>query len=227
MFIISKLIDIFAREDTTFFSFLSMFSHFFCYFCDMIVNIHTHSPKNDELTLSTVGIHPYDSGSANSDSILAVERAAEGCDAIGEIGLDFTCTADINQQLFIFQAQLEVAQKAGKGVVLHCVRAFEKVMECLKNYSLKFVIFHGFIGSTEQAKQAAKQGYYLSFGERTFRSPKSIEAMRNYPTNLLFFETDESDVNIDQIYSQASAVLGIPEADLKRITNENFSKICG
>ena len=193
----------------------------------MIVNIHTHSPKNDELTLSTVGIHPYDSGSANSDSILAVERAAEGCDAIGEIGLDFACTADTNQQLFIFQAQLEVAQKAGKGVVLHCVRAFEKVMECLKNYSLKFVIFHGFIGSTEQAKQAAKQGYYLSFGERTFRSPKSIEAMRNYPTNLLFFETDESDVNIDQIYSQASAVLGIPEADLKRITNENFSKICG
>ena len=193
----------------------------------MIVNIHTHSPKNDELTLSTVGIHPYDSGSANSDSILAVERTAEGCDAIGEIGLDFACTADINQQLFIFQAQLEVAQKAGKGVVLHCVRAFEKVMECLKNYSLKFVIFHGFIGSTEQAKQAAKQGYYLSFGERTFRSPKSIEAMRNYPTNLLFFETDESDVNIDQIYSQASAVLGIPEADLKRITNENFSKICG
>ena len=193
----------------------------------MIVNIHTHSPKNDELTLSTVGIHPYDSGSANSDSILAVERAAEGCDAIGEIGLDFACTADTNQQLFIFQAQLEVAQKAGKGIVLHCVRAFEKVMECLKNYSLKFVIFHGFIGSTEQAKQAAKRGYYLSFGERTFRSPKSIEAMRNYPTNLLFFETDESDVNIDQIYSQASAVLGIPEADLKRITNENFSKICG
>ena len=193
----------------------------------MMVNIHPQSPKNDELTLSTVGIHPYDSGSANSDSILAVERTAEGCDAIGEIGLDFACTADINQQLFIFQAQLEVAQKAGKGVVLHCVRAFEKVMECLKNYSLKFVIFHGFIGSTEQAKQAAKQGYYLSFGERTFRSPKSIEAMRNYPTNLLFFETDESDVNIDQIYSQASAVLGIPEADLKRITNENFSKICG
>ena len=227
MFIVKKLIDIFAREDTTFFSFLSMFSHFFCYFCDMIVNIHTHSPKNDELTLSTVGIHPYDSEGATGDSLLAVERGAESCDAIGEIGLDFACTANKEQQLFIFQAQLDIAQKAKKGVVIHCVRAFEKVMECLKNYSLKFVIFHGFIGSTEQAQQAAKRGYYLSFGERTFRSPKSIEALRNYPTELLFFETDESCVSIDQIYSQASAVLAISEADLKRITNENFSKICG
>ena len=227
MFIVKKLIDIFAREDTTFFSFLSIFSHFFCYFCNMIVNIHTHSPKKGELTLSTIGIHPYDAEGASTDSIFAIERVADHYDAIGEIGLDYACGVDRDKQLLVFQAQLEIAQRAGKGVVLHSVRAFEKVMECLKHYSLKFVIFHGFIGSTEQAARAAERGYYLSFGHRTFHSPKSIEALKNHPTELLFFETDESDVNIDQIYSQAAGILGIPEAILQYITNENFTKICG
>ena len=227
MFIISKLIDIFAREDTTFFSLLSNFPHFFCYFCTMKVNIHTHHPKNDERTLSVVGIHPYDSEGATTDSVFAVERLCTDYDAIGEIGLDFACNAEREKQLLIFQAQLEVAHKAGKGVVLHCVKAFENVMDCLKDYTLPFVIFHGFIGSTEQAKRATNRGYFLSFGHRAFRSPRSIEAMKNTPTEQLFFETDECDVSIDQIYSQASAILGIPEAMLEYITNENFDKICG
>ena len=193
----------------------------------MKVNIHTHHPKNDELTLSTIGIHPYDSEGAGTDSIFAIERAVAGHDAVGEIGLDFVCSADKAHQSLIFQAQLEVAQKAGKGVVLHCVKAFEKVMDILKNYSLKFVIFHGFIGSVEQAKRATDRGYFLSFGERTFRSPKSIEAMKATPTELLFLETDDSAVSIDQIYSQASDILGIPQIILEDITNENFKQICG
>ena len=109
----------------------------------MIVNIHTHSPKKGELTLSTIGIHPYDAEGASTDSIFAIERVADRYDAIGEIGLDYACDVDKDKQLLVFQAQLEIAQRAGKGVVLHSVRTFEKVMECLKNYSLKFVIFHG------------------------------------------------------------------------------------
>ena len=40
----------------------------------MKVNIHTHHPKNDERTLSVVGIHPYDSEGATTDSVFAVER---------------------------------------------------------------------------------------------------------------------------------------------------------
>ena len=227
MFIVNKLIDIFAREDTTFFSFLGIFPHFFCYFCIVKVNIHTHYPKNNELTLSTIGIHPYDAEGASTDSIFAIERDVEGYDAIGEIGLDFACSTNREQQLLNFQAQLEIAQKSAKGVVIHCVRAFEAVMDILKNYTLKFVIFHGFIGSTEQAARAAKCGYYLSFGERTFRSPKSIEALKNYPTELLFLETDESSTDIDQIYSQVSEILGVTEAILVDITNENYTKICG
>ncbi len=193
----------------------------------MKVNIHTHSPKKDELTLSTIGIHPYDAEIATTDAVLSIERSALGVDAIGEIGLDYSCKVDRESQELIFKAQLEVAQQYNKGVVLHCVKAFEQIMDILKKYRLKFVIFHGFIGSPEQALRATERGYYLSFGERTFRSPKSIDAMRATPIDRLFLETDESHLSIDDIYRKASALLAVPENLLEYITNQNFRHICG
>lgn len=193
----------------------------------MKINIHTHNPKSDEITLSSIGIHPYHAADATTDSMHAIERQAKGVDAIGEIGLDYCCDTDKAAQVLAFRVQLEIAQKESKGVVIHCVKAFEDVMNILKNYSLKFVIFHGFIGSAVQAVRATERGYYLSFGERSFRSPKSIEAMRAVPVDRLFLETDEAQVDIGEIYSRASAVLGIPEAILEYITTENYNRICG
>lgn len=191
----------------------------------MKVNIHTHHPKSGERTISTLGIHPYDAEGVTTDSIFAIERTALEYDAIGEIGLDYSANINKEAQILLFKAQLEVARHLNKGVVIHCVKAFEEVMNILSRYNLPFVIFHGFIGSPEQALRAAARGYYLSFGHRTFRSPKSIEALKVTPANLLFFETDDSTINIEQIYRQVSEVLGIPEPMLECVTNENFERI--
>jgi TatD DNase family protein len=191
----------------------------------MKVNIHTHHPKSGERTISTLGIHPYDAEGVTTDSIFAIERTALEYDAIGEIGLDYSTDINKEAQILLFKAQLEVARHLNKGVVIHCVKAFEEVMNILSRYNLPFVIFHGFIGSPEQALRAAARGYYLSFGHRTFRSPKSIEALKVTPANLLFFETDDSTINIEQIYGQASEVLGIPVPMLECVTNENFERI--
>ena len=193
----------------------------------MKINIHTHNPKLGELTLSSAGIHPYSAADATTDSLLTIERNTTSIDAIGEIGLDYSCGVDKGVQSLIFCAQLEIAQKAGKGVVLHCVKAFEETMNTLKAYNLKFVIFHGFIGSAVQAARATERVYYLSFGERTFRSPRSMEALKATPIDRLFLETDEADVSIDEIYGKVSEILGVPVAVLEYITNENDNRICG
>ena len=193
----------------------------------MKVNIHTHHPKKGESTITSIGIHPYDAQNATTDRILAIERQALTVDAIGEIGLDYCCSTDKEAQLLAFQAQLEVAQHTYRGVLIHCVKAFEPIMKILDKYTLKFVIFHGFIGSAIQARRATDKGYYLSFGERSFRSAKTIDAMKTTPVDKLFFETDDSHINIDDIYTKASTILGIPIALLEYITTENFNKICG
>lgn len=188
----------------------------------MVVDIHTHNTHTHAQTIETVGVHPWH---ASTDDIAEVECRAVAADAIGEIGLDFACDVSREEQERIFRAQLAIAERHKKPVVLHCVRAFEEVMCILRNYRLRAVIFHGFIGSTEQAQRAVAEGYYLSFGERTFRSPKTIEAMRHTPLFSLFVETDESTTPIEAIYARLAELRGISVADLTTATKENFVRI--
>ena len=86
-------------------------------------------------------------------------------------------------------------------------------------------IFHGFIGSPEQARRAVLKGYYLSFGLRAFASPKTLESLRETPLSQLFLETDDSDTGIEEVYAHAAAVRGTTVEALKRATTENYERI--
>ncbi len=188
----------------------------------MVTDIHTHNTQTQAQTIDTVGIHPWHVLEAD---ISAIESAVADVDAVGEIGLDFACNVSREVQMTIFRAQLAIAERHEKPVVLHCVRAFEDVMKIVADYHLKAVIFHGFIGSKEQAQRAVAQGFYLSFGERTFRSTKTIEAMRSTPLSSLFVETDESQTPIEEIYDKIAELRGISVAELKEATERNFRAI--
>lgn len=186
------------------------------------INIHTHRPTGRGIELRTAGIHPWDAGKKDVASIVA---ALEGVQAMGEIGLDFLRGPAREAQLAAFRAQLSMARERGLPVVLHCVKAFEEVMRCLAACEPRAVIFHGFIGSPEQARQALAKGYYLSFGERTFRSPKTLEALRRTPLRQLFLETDESPTPICTVYARTAEALGTGVEELQRATTENYERI--
>lgn len=188
----------------------------------MILDIHTHNAQTHAQTIETVGIHPWHA--ANCD-LAEVEKHAPSADAIGEIGLDYACEVPREVQTAVLRAQLTLAEQLEKPVVLHCVRAFEEVMKIVADYRLKAVIFHGFIGSKEQAQRALAQGYFLSFGERTFHSPKTIEALRITPLSQLFAESDESPTPIEEIYSKIADLRGVSTEDLDAAAKSNFAKI--
>ena len=189
-----------------------------------VVDIHTHHPTGTAIEPIAVGIHPWD---AASRSIAEIEPLIVGADAVGEIGLDSACDVDMEQQLSVFRRQLTLAERFNKPVILHCVRTFEQVVKELYRHSLRAVIFHGFIGSPEQAKRAVESGYFLSFGERTFRSPKSVAALRSTSLSHLFVESDESLTPIEDIYEQIAELLNITPNELIEVVYENFARIFG
>ncbi len=177
------------------------------------VNIHTHFDDSSAITISSIGTHPWDaeeSELASGDPSLAndARRSAEidmtPAQSVGEIGLDFSTEVDREIQKKVFIAQLKLAKKLRKVVVIHCVKSFEATMNILSTFPLRGVIFHGFIGSVQQMNQAIERGYYISFGERTFASPKSLKALREAPIDQMFFETDTSDIEIEEIYERAT-----------------------
>lgn len=188
------------------------------------VNIHTHRPAGRGVELRAEGVHPWEAGSYDEASLRARLRDAQ---AVGEIGLDALRGPVGEVQQTVFEAQLTLAEELDLPVVLHCVRRFEPMMRLLARHRLRGVIFHGFTGSAEQASQAVRRGYCLSFGERSLLSRKGTEALRRIPSEALFLETDESPVSIEAIYERAATLRDMPVERLRGIVWENYERIFG
>lgn len=188
------------------------------------VNIHTHRPTGSGIELRTEGVHPWD---ADMRLVATLGERLSDAQAVGETGLDFVHGPSREMQTEALRAQLRLARERGLPVVLHCVRAFEPLMRELAACPPPAAIFHGFIGSPEQARQAVAKGYYLSFGERTFASRKTLEALREVPSDRLFFETDDSPAAIETIYARAAEVRRTTVEELRRATAENYRRLFG
>lgn len=199
------------------------------------VNIHTHRPTGCGIELRTAGVHPWEAGNNAAEAIgRLAERLcgrgpgpcetlrSEAVQAIGETGLDFACPVPREAQFEALRAQLALARQTGLPVVLHCVRAFEAILTQLGRYPAVTAIFHGFIGSPQQAERAVRGGHYLSFGPASFRSPRSVEAMRRIPAERLFLETDETEQPIEAVYGEAARLLDRPTERLKQTLYDNF-----
>lgn len=215
----------------------------FNYLCFMdypCVNIHIHKRTGEGIELvsamalagvlpvppCSLGIHPWQAGNIDIEAALKeVETASVA--AIGEIGLDYAKPNDRGEQKMIFSAQLRIAEERGLPVILHCVKAFEPVMEVLQGFRLPAVIFHGFIGSPQQAARAVDSGYSLSFGPGITRSGKTVEAMHATPVGQMFLETDEFEMGIGDVYAGAARLLGTDIAALKKNIYENYIRIFG
>ena len=166
------------------------------------------------------GIHPWD-----AEKGCMLPEFGE-CDIIGETGLDYACEVDKAAQERLFRAHLETAERVQKPVVLHVVKAFEQTTRILAGYSIESIVFHGFIGSEQQAKEVLRRGYYLSFGARSLRSPKTRQAIASTPLNRLFCETDDNaSLDIADVYAEVTEIKGITIAELERNIYENYKRL--
>ena len=184
------------------------------------IDIHTHRPTALHIEPQAVGIHPW-----MAEKVVFDEAIFDNAAAVGEIGLDFACDVNRDTQERVFRAQLAQAEKRNLPVILHCVRAFEPIMKILAEYNLRAVIFHGFIGSVEQARQAVNRGYFLSFGERTFHSSKTIKALQETPLDHIFVESDTSRMPLEEIYAKIAEIFSTEPHKLAKQIDENFEQL--
>ncbi len=142
-----------------------------------------------------------------------------------EVVLDYAVEVSREAQKEVFRRQLELAERRGLPVVIHCVKAFNDVITELKLHDLQAVVFHGFIGSPEQAAEAVRLGYFLSFNMRSLSSPKTIESLRRVPLTSIFAETDTEPEHVSQVYEKIAEVRGITIEQLQAYIAENFNRI--
>jgi len=147
---------------------------------------------------AAVGIHPNDTHLAAPGDWSTIEALAEDRNvvAIGETGLDkYWKDAPFDVQLDFFSRHLDLAERLGLPVVIHCRDAMADILAFLesRHRPLRGTL-HCFTGTKSDAERLMALGLHLGFGGIcTFRNKDSdayADLIRSIPEDRLLLETD-------------------------------------
>lgn len=208
-------------------------------------NLHTHQftnqsdvlelvnqyPKDFDASIPfySIGIHPWyiEEARLHEDlKIIEEKLQTQNCLAIGECGLDKRIAVPFDLQISVFEKQLELAEKFKKPVVIHCVAAFQEVMEIKKKMKINVpMIIHGFSKNNQLAKQLIGAGFYLSFGKYLLKNPDLKSVFQNVPNDRFFLETDTLEESIKQVYELASKYKELNLRELESLISSNYRSV--
>ena len=210
----------------------------------MFINIHTHSriydaqvelvnlPMDaaDKPEHYSYGLHPWyiDKDTYISQlEHLRIRAHERRCMAIGECGLDKLSKVDFEFQKEIFTEQVLIANEVKKPLIVHCVKAFNELINILNlNDNAVPVIVHGFNNNENIARVLVNEGIYFSFGKALLGyESNAAKALKNVGRRNFFLETDDADISIKYIYRKASELLGIDEEIIKEQIQKNFETV--
>jgi len=178
----------------------------------------------------SIGLHPWHSDGVHFNPDLYNQLLARpSIAAAGEIGLDRMKGPDPELQLQLFLDQARAADMVNKPVIIHCVRSWEELMAVKRIAHPKVPwIIHGFRGKRELALSLYSQGFMLSFGSHLLSDRQSTRrAFEVVPTEAIFLETDEADIDIRELYEEAARIRSISLTELRFYMADNFEKTFG
>ena len=208
-------------------------------------NLHTHQFTNqpevlelvnqypqefdDAIPFYSIGIHPLyiDENRLESDFKVVDEKLSlPECLALGECGLDKRSETSFEVQQLVFERQLALAEKYQKPVVIHCVAAFQELIEIKKRLKISVpMIVHGFSKKVELAKQLIDNGFYVSFGKNLLRNPELESVFQSIPNDRFLLETDMVEEGIRAVYDLAAKYKGLELRELQDIVSKNYTTV--
>ena len=179
----------------------------------------------------SAGIHPWYINENNQKHQLEKLRQlakSQEIKLIGECGLDRLKGASLPLQEEIFIKQIRIAEEVKKPLIIHCVKCFNELISIKKIVRPKIpMIVHGFNNSPMIAQILLEKGFYISLGSAILQeNSNAAQILSQIPLEKLFFETDDKDISISEIYEKASFILKTPLNKLEDIIFANYLEIC-
>ena len=212
-------------------------------------NLHTHNYTNSKDVLElvnqypnefdekipyySIGIHPWkieENGVKSELKIIESKLQTINCLAVGECGLDKRIETPLEIQIAVFENQLHLAEKYKKPVIIHCVAAFQEVIEVKKRLAISVpMIIHGFSKNELVARQLIENGFYLSFGKYLLQSRSlgtELESVfKSIPNHRFFLETDTIEDGIYEVYALAAKYKNITLDELQKQIGNNYKNV--
>ena len=152
--------------------------------------------------------------------------------AIGECGLDYYHSAEYRKkQEKVFIEQIELAYEVKKPLMIHCRKAFDDLIDILKDNSPKLQtipgIIHFFSGDIKQATKLLDMGFYFTFGGVVTFTRDYDEIIKTVPINRLLLETDAPYVTPAPFRGQRNEPVYVAEVAKKigEIKNIDFEEV--
>ena len=199
----------------------------------MLINLHTHQKKEFGLEIMhakevltspfSYGIAPFEVNQFLFNETICTHK---NCLAIGEIGLDKTIQLNINEQIKLFKKQLIYAEKLNLPVIIHCVKAYNELIQIKREIQPNQPwIIHGF-RKTNLLQPLLKEDFYVSVGTAIMYDLKLQAIIKTIPNNRLFLETDNDlNFNIEEVYQKVASLKEISLLALKTIISNNFKTV--
>lgn len=199
---------------------------------------------------TTAGVHPHHAKDVPSDWLSQLNdiHQLEGVKAIGETGLDFNRNySPAEQQVMVFEGQLELATSIHKPLYLHERDAHQKMFEMLTHYrdDLPQSVLHCFTGDKKSLYRYLDLDLYIGItgwvcDER--RGLSVMELIKDIPSDRLLLETDapyllprtlspkpksrrNEPCYLAEICQQIAAHIGKEPTLLARETTENAARL--
>jgi TatD DNase family protein len=187
-------------------------------------------------------VHPHDASqwSAESETWLRQVLRNPRVVALGETGLDFHYNHSPRPlQHRAFEAQLELADEAGKPAVIHAREADDDVAAILATHPTVTAILHSFSSGMGLLRAGLVLRHYVSFsGMVTFKNWRLDDAIRETPIDRLLLETDgpylapvphrgkrNEPAFVRQVAERIAAVRGVSVEELVAATGENARRV--
>mgnify|MGYP001276514956 CR=1 FL=1 len=201
---------------------------------------HTNS-----MVYAGIGLHPMDlTGKVTDETWSYLHQLAVSepkVVVISEVGLDFAPDHPPQQlQEAVFRNEIRMARELKLPIVFHTRDATTETLRILREEHASEAggVWHYFIGSTHQAREAIEMGFYISISPPILHIPQLQEVARTLSLNNLVLESDSfpqtwkrnrenwnEPKTVHAIAQKIADLLEISPQEVQTITTNNALKI--
>jgi TatD DNase family protein len=161
------------------------------------------------------GLHPWYLGEkqAGWEDRLAQRLIADPKAHVGEIGLDLWMPdPDLPTQIETLRRSLQIAERYQRVITIHCLKAWELLLEILRSEQLpsRGFLLHAYSGPIELVEPLTELGAYFSFSGYFLNPGKEhrLDSYRQILSGRLFAETDAPSMPLPETHQE----FGLPLA---------------
>ncbi|MDY0184879.1 MAG: TatD family hydrolase [Desulfuromonadaceae bacterium] len=196
---------------------------------------HTLPPllEGKSQRLGALGLHPWFAQQWEPSCAARLEELLQQPEivAVGEVGLDPGVGAALEVQERVLRAQIHLALKMKKPLILHVTKGYPRMLEILREEQAQQVggVVHAFSAGANVGNDFIRQGFHLGVGPLLLQphARKLPTALCSLPLDRLVLETDaQGGMDGYTTPTQRTKVLSAIAQRLAEIHAETPARIC-